>query len=150
MVAISRADFDMIVMLIGAPENGDVCAYLDRETGELLLTGDGMEDGEGTVALDLDSPGAESEGRYLSLPRQNPQEGWRDMESFVDTVADTHLQNLLAGAIQGKGAFRRFKDILRRPKYAAEQERWHQFRDGQEEARVLAWLASENLQVEEA
>jgi hypothetical protein len=34
------------------------------------------------------------------------------MEAFIETVSDWHLQEPLQVAIQGKGAFRRFKDVL--------------------------------------
>jgi len=34
------------------------------------------------------------------------------MQAFIATVEDDHLAELLEVAINGKGAFRRFKDVL--------------------------------------
>lgn len=33
------------------------------------------------------------------------------MVSFIETIEDDHLVELLTGAIDGNGAFRRFKDV---------------------------------------
>ena len=41
-------------------------------------------------------------------------------------------------AINGKGAFRRFKDVLLN--YPEERERWFQFKDDKTEERALEWL----------
>lgn len=49
------------------------------------------------------------------------------MEDFIATMEDEHLAELLEVAIQGKGAFRRFKDVLAR--YSEEREVWFRFKD---------------------
>jgi hypothetical protein len=41
-------------------------------------------------------------------------------------------------AINGKGAFRRFKDVLL--DYPEERERWFQFKGAKEQKRALEWL----------
>lgn len=41
-------------------------------------------------------------------------------------------------AINGKGAFRRFKDVLLR--YPEERERWFRFKDERMQERALEWL----------
>jgi hypothetical protein len=53
-------------------------------------------------------------------------------------VEDEHLSELLEVAINGKGAFRRFKDVLLN--YPEERERWFQFKDDRMKERALEWL----------
>jgi len=60
------------------------------------------------------------------------------MEDFIATVKDEHLVELLEVAINGRGAFRRFKDVLLR--YPEERERWFQFKDERMQERALEWL----------
>jgi hypothetical protein len=82
-------------------------------------------------------------GRYLELPRAESRDGYEDMQAFIDTVDDTHLQELLGVAIQGRGAFRRFKDALAR--HPAEQQRWFEFQTARLDARAREWLAERGL-----
>jgi uncharacterized protein UPF0158 len=61
------------------------------------------------------------------------------MERFVDTIDDPDRRDRLEIALQGRGAFRRFKDVLAR--WPAELTRWHAFSDEHERGRARAWLA---------
>ena len=83
-------------------------------------------------------------GRYLQVPRADSREGYDDMQDFIDTVSDEHLQELLNVAIQGRGAFRRFKDVLAR--HPAEQQRWFDFQAARLDARAQKWLAEEGCE----
>lgn len=68
------------------------------------------------------------------------------MLDFIPSVSDKHLQQLLEVAIQGRGAFRRFKDVLAR--VPAEQQRWYAFQMERLNTRVRAWLADEGVRAE--
>ena len=52
------------------------------------------------------------EDRYVPIPPGNSGESYRVMEDFIETVRSGPLQEKLWAAIAGKGAFRRFKDVL--------------------------------------
>ena len=66
-------------------------------------------------------------GRFLELPERDSQDDYALMEEFIGTVADPRLQDRLARAISGKGAFRYFRDTLdESPK---ERDRWYVFRE---------------------
>ncbi len=82
--------------------------------------------------------------RYISIPHLESYEGYDDMEEFVATVQDSHLRNQLANAIRGKGAFRRFKDVLAGNFH--ERERWFAFQDDQVRRRIVDWLNSEGIE----
>jgi Uncharacterised protein family (UPF0158) len=68
------------------------------------------------------------------------------MQDFIDTVSDEHLQELLNVAIEGRGALRRFKDVLAR--HPGEQQRWFDFQAGRLVARAREWLAEEGCEPE--
>jgi hypothetical protein len=81
--------------------------------------------------------------RFIRVPEADAREGYRDMEAFIATVTNPRLQEHLWAAIRGRGAFRRFKDLL--AGYPDERERWFAFKDGRVRQRMLAWLASEGI-----
>lgn len=82
--------------------------------------------------------------RFIAIPEADSRESYRDMERFTDSIGDTRLQAELLRALQGRGAFRRFKDVLlARP---AERERWFAFSIARVRERVLEWLESEGIE----
>jgi len=52
--------------------------------------------------------------RYEEVPRIESYEAYDDMVDFAATVDDPRLSELLELALERKGAFRRFKDVLAR------------------------------------
>ncbi len=109
--------------------------YLDLETGEILSMSDHVDDEEteklrNDIEANLD--------RYEPIPKTESYEGYKDMEDFIVTVEDDHLAELLKVEIDGKGAFRRFKDVL--ADYPEEQGRWFGFKDERMQERALEWL----------
>ena len=116
--------------------------FLDTETGDVILASEMFDDEETQRQLaEIDE--AES-GRYLQVLRANSREGYDDMQDFIATVSDEHLQELLDVAIRGRGAFRRFKDVLAR--HPGEQERWFDFQAARLDARAREWLAEEGCE----
>ncbi len=83
--------------------------------------------------------------RYLFIEPSTSHEGYRDMEDFILTVKDEHLQELLWMSIDGKGAFRRFKDMLLR--YPHERERWFAFKESLSSQRAAEWLADNDIEL---
>jgi hypothetical protein len=131
---------------------GEASCYLDRETGtvvtvteDIRAAADHEEHAEGFDPQLLEAVRAIDGGseRYLPIPDQDSREGHRDMEKFIGTVRDQRLAELLEVAIAGRGAFRRFKDVLAGS--TAERERWFAWRDGRQRERILDWLAAEGI-----
>jgi Uncharacterised protein family (UPF0158) len=81
--------------------------------------------------------------RFIEVPARDPRDGYEDIQAFIATVGSPDLQEWLFEVIRGRGAFRRFKDVLAR--YPKEQERWYGFQNAQLRARVLEWLESESI-----
>jgi hypothetical protein len=118
--------------------------FLDTETGEVSLVSEMFDDEEAQRQLaEID---AAEPGRYLQVPRADSREGYDDMQDFIDTVSDEHLQELLNIAIEGRGAFRRFMDVLAR--HPGEQQRWFDLQAARLDQRARAWLAEEGCEPE--
>ncbi len=94
--------------------------------------------------LEADQVEAGYGSRYIEVPTAESYEGYRDMEDFIFTLRDERLQERLWGAIRGRGAFRRFKDVL--AYHPRERERWFEFQEERLRERVLDWLESEGIQ----
>lgn len=119
-------------------------SYLDLKTGEIIrIFDDIMEPDE---KEELDDRVEEGLGeRYITIPNAESHDGYRDMEDFIETVNDMNLKEKLNTAIAGKGAFRRFKDVLNY--YPKERERWFKFKDEKVLERVNEWLDEEGIEI---
>jgi hypothetical protein len=113
-----------------APE---VHSYLHLTTGEVLRVVDGVADPQMHVRI-------ASDGNYLRIDPVSSREQYRWMERFIPMVDATDLRGKLTQAIDGKGAFRRFKDVLM--SYGAERERWFAFRSERLRTFMEAWLSA--------
>ncbi|HET9954240.1 MAG TPA: UPF0158 family protein [Polyangiaceae bacterium] len=116
-----------------APE---VHSYLHLSTGEVLRVVDGIADPDMHARIASDST-------YMRVEPVSSREQYRWMERFIPMVEDAPLRDQLTAAIDGKGAFRRFKDVLMG--YAAERERWFTFRSERLRVFMEAWLTTHGL-----
>ncbi len=116
-----------------APE---VHSYLQLTTGEVLRVVDGIADPEmhARIASDAD---------YMRVDPVSSREQYRWMERFIPMIEEGELRDRLAAAIDGKGAFRRFKDVLM--SYGPERERWFAFRSERLRVFMEAWLSTHAL-----
>ena len=110
-----------------APE---VHSYLHLTTGEVLRVVDGVADPTMHVRI-------ASDGTYLRIDPVSSREQYRWMERFIPMVDAGELRDRLTQAIDGKGAFRRFKDVLM--SFAPERERWFVFRSERLRTFMEAW-----------
>lgn len=113
-----------------APE---VHSYLHLTTGEVLRVVDGVADPQMHARISADP-------NYLRIDPVSSREQYRWMERFIPMVDEPELKGKLAQAIDGKGAFRRFKDVLM--SYAADRERWFTFRSERLRTFMEAWLSA--------
>ena len=113
-----------------APE---VHSYLHLATGEVLRVVDGVADPQMHVRISSDT-------NYLRIDPVSSREQYRWMERFIPMVDDLDLRGKLTHAIDGKGAFRRFKDVLM--SFSADRERWFTFRSERLRTFMEAWLTA--------
>jgi len=116
-----------------APE---VHSYLHLVTGDVLRVVDGVADPQMHARIAADT-------NYLRIDPVSSREQYRWMERFIPMVEDPDLQGKLSQAIDGKGAFRRFKDVLMA--YGPERERWFSFRSERLRIFMEAWLSAHAL-----
>ncbi len=116
--------------------------YIDLETGDVLLvvhhSGVGEQNEKNKKRIE-----EEDEGRYVKVPSADSREGYRDMQDFIMTVDDEGLKEKLRPAIDGKGAFHRFKAVLN--EYPEVRERWSEFKKQRRKERVISWLERKGI-----
>ncbi len=117
--------------------------YLDIETGELLLVSDEFMDINETeeVYEKLD----DEPERYLSIPTESSREGYQDMVAFTESLEAENLKGKLWIALNGRGAFRRFKDVLL--SHPEKREEWFKFQDERLEKHVMEWLEENEVEL---
>ena len=166
---INRLNFELAFELSGY----ETSAYLDSESGEVLFVEEDassqlgelltdeetiddilatinaqtdMRDDERVILIHAAKVGADTEDRYLMIPKQDSQDGYRDMQDYIKSLGDGHLAELLSVAIQGSGAFRRFKNVLF--DYPEAENSWFKFCELREQQRIAEWLESEEIEPE--
>lgn len=115
-------------------------SFLDLETGDLLAITAGEPDAPARRARVATHP-----ERYLRVDPASSREQYRWMERFVGSVADAPLRDRLLVAIDGKGAFRRFKDVLLA--FPAERERWFAYRSDLLHFHIQTWMEHMKIEV---
>lgn len=109
---------------------------IDRQTGEVWpqpAIDYAVEMG------DEDQGESESSERWLRVECLGSVESYRDMEFFIGAVEDASKANRLAPAIDGRGAFRRFRDAL--DDWPEELDRWYAISEERQRGRARIWLA---------
>lgn len=77
-------------------------------------------------------------GRYFRIPERPSSVAYESMSRFIDTVADSDLKTKLRDALDGKGAFRNFKDVL--VQHPKERKRWHSHNAKTMKKEIRGWL----------
>src|SRR5262245_55122427 len=134
-----RIDLDWDALEIAVERNSpDTDSYLDLTTGRIITITTG--DPEATLNRQQVS---ENIRNYLRIEPASSREQYRWMERFVGSVTDEPLRERLIISIDGKGAFRRFKDVLLA--YPAERERWFSYRADLLHWHIAQWLEQHEI-----
>ncbi|EIJ78056.1 hypothetical protein PB1_10859 [Bacillus methanolicus PB1] len=128
--------------------------YLNRKTGEIISISEedlrAAEDDDTfehlpewhqeamKVAIDV----IENYGDYNRLPTNYDINEYEMMEDFCFTIIDERSKNMLLNAIQGRGAFRRFKDHIYR---LGIEKKWYAFREGRYKEIAIDWCKNHNI-----
>lgn len=122
-------------VLEGDPSSGG--GRIDLRTGEVWPQA-AVEYAEEVGELDPDEV---DDQRWLEVVCEGSQAAYRDMEMFIDLLDDVGVAGRLVRSIQGRGVFRRFKDVLAGSPDLL--ERWYGFSDDRQRGRARAWLAGQ-------
>jgi hypothetical protein len=120
VLELSSLDLEEIASALADQTDYEHHWLINPDTGEIAFwTADTGIDGQTPVDLD-----------ELGLTVIEPLPSWiwyQDMADFADAITDERARRRLARAIQGKGAFRRFKDELHE-EYPDLLPAWYAFR----------------------
>ena len=132
-------DLDLLSSLLEGDQAGEV--YVDLQTGEVYDEDftDPMTVGE-DAAIDVDA----DPQRWLRLEHVASRDAWNDMAVFAQRQQDHSLRERLSRAIEGEGAFRRFRDIVNDEGIA---EAWGVFSDDRRWGRARELLADAGVRV---
>jgi hypothetical protein len=133
-------------------------SYLDKQAGEVVM----LSDEELAAAEDQGDPAdypqwqqdnielakafhADDGSRFLPLPDRFEINEWDMMRDFASGLENADQAEALLTAIQGRGAFRYFKDRLHELGLA---EAWFEFRTGRYRQAALDWCQENGLEVD--
>lgn len=134
---LSKLDVDEIASALSDHSDYEHMWLIDPRTGETAFwTADTGIDGQNPVDVDeLDLIPIEPLPSYV---------WYQDMADFAEGVSDDGVRRRLARALDGKGAFRRFRLELYE-EYPELVASWHAFRDARAKRRAVEWLSEEKL-----
>jgi hypothetical protein len=128
---------DEIALALQDQTSYEHCWLIDPRSGQLAVwTQDGGIDGRTPVELE-----------EVDLLPIEPLPSWvwyQDMADFAEGVSDQRASRSLLRAIQGKGAFDRFKDRLHQ-NYPDLVPAWHTFQSTRAQRRAIEWLVDQSL-----
>lgn len=102
-----------------------------------------VDDGEDVLSEEAVDAGLAA-GWLLAVEPLESHEEYEWMVQFAGSVDDSRLRELLEVALDGRGAFRRFKDVLAR--WPKERERWYAFRDACLRNAMQEWLTAHEIE----
>ena len=129
-------------------------SYLNKKTGQLTVVSaeemeyGGYEDDEIPEHVHLEENSLEiarsilESDDYIQLPTHYEIHEYRIMEQFCFSVEDEELIDKLYSSIQGRGAFRRFKDKIY--EYGIEKD-WFRYRREAFKKIAIDWCERNNI-----
>ncbi len=101
-----------------------------------------IEDEEIEIAVDIYENGSD----YLELPDKYEINEYAMLEEFSASVEDDKASRMLQIAINGSGAFRRFKEMVYELGLAQD---WYAFRDAEYKKLAVDWCRTHGLEYKE-
>jgi len=134
-------DLEMLCAELEGDPSMSSGGYLDLGTGAVYdeAAADPMMVGE-DAAIDVE----DQPDRWLWFDRTGSRDGWRDMAAFAHRQREARLRERLERAIEGKGAFGRFRDVVAEENLS---EQWHAYSTDRQLGRARSLLADEGIRV---
>ncbi|WP_165384857.1 UPF0158 family protein [Cryobacterium sp. SO1] len=129
---LAGIDVGMIAMAMSNSEGG----YYDPNDGSAIL----IMDGEALTGEDSETD--PDDLGWIPIDPVDSRDAYSEMTDFADVVTDPVLADRLTRALDGRGAFRRFRDTL------AEDDLypiWARYSNALEEKRSLEWLVEMDI-----
>jgi hypothetical protein len=87
----------------------------------------------------------DEDGVYVDFTLRNDFNEYEIIEEFIGTLKDQNIREELYEAIQGKGAFRRFKDRI------VEQDvdkQWYKYKESKIRELVIEWCKEQGVEIQ--
>jgi predicted nucleotidyltransferase len=137
MKKLELKDIDLDELCHALEDHSGFSSWYIDPSGKTHIYSDGMFDGE-DVGRDFEAPDG-----YRRIEPIDSRDGYDDLVDFTVSVGDPKARERLERAIAGRGAFRRFKDVLADlPDLRAA---WFRFHDVRLERRAIEWLRDKDL-----
>ncbi|MFC1522860.1 UPF0158 family protein [Elusimicrobiota bacterium] len=142
-------------------DTGEYHCYFDRKTGQVVLVDDTVyrhvEESDDEALEDVPEWQKEqieiaravlsdNEKRFISPPDKFDFHEYRHMERFIASLPDRSAADALFYAIKGRGAFRRFKDMLDQMGIL---DQWFKYREEAMKRYVIEWAEDKNVPYED-
>lgn len=131
--------------------------FLDMETGDVVIipeelswavSEDDVDPDEipewGQELLTIARAVESGSSRYVYIPDVESREIYELMQQFASDREDEELQRLLWVALDGKGAFGRFRRVL--GEYPEERDEWYRMKDETMRVVTQEWLSSLDIE----
>lgn len=122
--------------------NSETKYYYSIKTEEILMVWDRMVNGESDPELIEEIQ--ENFDEYIALPNQYEIYEYSMMEEFVESLSDGRKKMALSDSLQGRGAFRRFKETIY--DFGLEQK-WYKFREEAYEQVAKNWCEENRIEI---
>ena len=126
---------DIIDALEFVNDGMDTTAFLNPENYEIVYIDDYSDISEEEKERIYDE--------YISLPTKYYIDEYSMMAEFIETIEDVRLYNQLYIAINGRGAFRRFKDTCINFDVIDD---WYKFRDEKYKELATSWCKDNDIE----
>ena len=118
-------------------------SYLDLRTGKVELRANEVIGSDVGLSEEEVETGF-TEGYLIRVEPLSSQIEYRWMAAFAETVADRRLREMLDLALDGRGAFRRFKAVL--SDYPIERESWFAYHQECLDQEMKDWLLENDIE----
>ncbi len=131
-----------LIQLVDAFDMQSDCIsfYVNRTSGEILSLTE-IEEMEQDDESELDASVLDSD-EYVPLPSRWELNKYEIMEEFVFSLEDSKMQEVLARAIRGKGAFGRFHTAIQAYKI---QDQWYEYQKNRLRKTAVEWCHHNGL-----
>ena len=120
--------------------NDEIDCYYNPKKDEIFLSNIGEYENLNEDELD------ELFEKSIILPTQYEINEYQIMVDFIDTINDLEIRNNLHRLIQGKGAFRRFKDYCIEVNIIQD---WYNYREEKYKEIAINWCKENDLKYKE-
>lgn len=130
------ADLETLAEILDRDPHIGFGGFLNLDDGEVMFSE--MLDGDPELAEEIDG------GNWLNVPSDGSRSAWRDMQFFAE-LQEPRIRQRLEAAIDGRGAFRRFGNVVYDDPVL--REAWNQLSSERTTGRAVEWLMAAGYDV---